>query len=87
MLCIMIFVPQIHVPVIEHTYFFISALTFRCRFRKLTLRSLRNDFYCFEQFVLCPSEQIFDNTKVLQATINLYASTTQAYGKDIFLLW
>jgi hypothetical protein len=30
---------------------------------------------------------MFDNTKVLHATINLYASANQAYGKDIFSFW
>jgi hypothetical protein len=32
-------------------------------------------------------EQIFDNSKVLRATINSYASATEAYGEDIFSLW
>jgi hypothetical protein len=36
---------------------------------------------------MCPLEQIFDDSKVLRVTINLYASTTQAYGEDIFSLW
>jgi hypothetical protein len=36
---------------------------------------------------MCPIVQIFDNSKVLRATINSYASATQAYGEDIFSLW
>jgi hypothetical protein len=48
---------------------------------------LGTTFHCFAEFALCLLEQFFDNTKVLHATINLYASATQAYGKDIFLLW
>jgi hypothetical protein len=35
---------------------------------------------------VCLLEQIFDSTKVLHTTINLYASGTQSYGEDIFLL-
>jgi hypothetical protein len=43
-------------------------------------------FYYFEEIALRSLEQIFDNSKVLRATINSYASATQAYGEDIFSL-
>jgi hypothetical protein len=36
---------------------------------------------------MCSLEQIFDNSKVLRATIHSYASATQAFGEDIFSLW
>jgi hypothetical protein len=43
-------------------------------------------FYYFEEITVCSLEQVFDNSKVLHATINSCASATQAYGEDIFSL-
>jgi hypothetical protein len=64
-----------------------QRLFFAVCLENLHCAPLGTTFYCFEQFVLCPLDQIFDNTKVLQISISSYASATRAYGKNIFLLW